>query len=270
MSTLLQCILNQNPTICATPTDPVLEYLFAARKNYTHTPEAKAMGAELASITWRGFCNGGLQGYAEAYTQRPYLCIKTRGATAHYRWFEAFMPEKPKMICMVRDLRSILASMEKIFRRNAESHSNIVNHGEMKGISTRKRVGIWLTSPPVGLALERLKQCFLEGINKEMLILRAEDLTSKPAVVMRKLYAYLGMDPYIHDFDYVKQSITENDSVYGLSTDLHRIRQKIVPVQEDFEVVLGSSLCNHINEQFRWYQELFGYLPPRNMLKSSP
>ncbi len=270
MSTLLQCILNENPAICATPTDPVLEYLYAARRNYTNTPEVKAMGAELALKTWRGFCLGGLHGYAEAYTERPYLCIKTRGASAHYRWFEAFMPEKPKMICMVRDLRSILSSMEKIFRRNSENHSPIVDHGEMKGTSTSKRVGIWLNSPPVGLALERLRQCFQEGINREMLILRAEDLTSSPTEVMRKLYAYLKMDPYSHDFDHVEQSITEDDSIYGLTHDLHTIRQKIAPVQEDFEEVLGSTLCTQINQQFRWYQELFGYVPLSNVLKSSP
>jgi sulfotransferase len=261
MSTLLQCILNQNPSICATPTDPVLEYLFAARKNYTHTPEAKAMGPELALKTWRGFCQGGLQGYAAAYTDRPNLCIKTRGATIHYRWFESFMPEKPKMICMVRDLRAILASMEKIFRNNAENHSDMVNHGEMKGTSTAKRVGMWLNSPPVGLALERLQQCYQEGINREMLILRAEDLTTNPADTMRRLYDYLGLESYAHDFDNVEQSVTEDDSVYGLTPDLHTIRNKVRPLKADFDEVLGSGICAQINQQHAWYQNLFGYLP---------
>ena len=57
MSTLFQCILNQNPTITATPTDPVLEYLYGARINYTNTPEVKAIDPDLALKTWKGFLN---------------------------------------------------------------------------------------------------------------------------------------------------------------------------------------------------------------------
>jgi len=260
MSTLLQCILNQNTTICATPTDPVLEYLFGARHNYSHTPEAKAMGQELALKTWRGFCKGGLMGYAEAYTNRPNLCIKTRGGGIHYRWFESFMDEKPKMVCMVRDLRAILSSMEKIFRKNSDSHSDIVNHAKMSGTTTAKRVSLWLNSPPVGLALERLQQCFQEGINRELLILRAEDLTSNPAATMNRLYAYLSLEPFAHDFGNVEQSVKEDDSVYGLSSDLHTIRNKVEPLRSDYEEVLGAGVCHQINQQFAWYQRLFGYV----------
>ena len=125
MSTLLQCVLNQNPEIEATPTDPVLEYLYGARINFTEVKEVKAIDHELALKNWRGFCWGGLEGYAKAYTNKPNICIKTRGGTIHYKWFESFMPYPPKMICMVRNLKSIFSSMEKIFRKNQEYHQSI-------------------------------------------------------------------------------------------------------------------------------------------------
>jgi sulfotransferase len=170
------------------------------------------------------------------------------------------MPEKPKMICMVRDLRSIVASMEKIFRKNAENHSDMVNHGEMKGTSTAKRVGMWLNSPPVGLALERLQQCFQEGISREMLILRAEDLTANPTETMKRLYDYVGLESYAHDFDNVEQSVTEDDSVYGLTSDLHTIRNKVTPLKFDAVQVLGQGVCEQIDKNHVWYQKMFGYI----------
>ena len=259
MSTLLQCILNQNPDICATPTDPVLEYLYGARMNYTNTPEVKAIDKDLALKTWRGFCWNGLRGYADAYTDNLNICIKTRGATIHHDWFSSFMPYEPKMICMVRNLKSIISSMEKLYRTNQENHQDIQNHAEMKGTSTPKRVDIWFASPPVGLALERLQQCFLEGINKKVLYIRAEDLTSYPQREMKKVYDYLGLQEYRHDFNNVEQTVKEDDAVYGLTPTLHTIRREVQPLTPDYDKVLGKQVCDWIDNTFAWYQQGFGY-----------
>jgi len=259
MSTLLQCILNQNPEIQATPTDPVLEYLYGARMNFTNTPEVKAMGEVLSIKTWRGFCLGGLEGYANSYTDKPNLCIKTRGGTIHYRWFEGFMPYKPKMICMVRNLKSIFSSMEKLHRKKPEYHHDIQNHQEMKGTSTAKRIDAWLATPPVGLALERLQQTILEGINKEILYIRAEDLTSYPEREMNKIYKYLDLPFYKHDFDNIKQTVEVDDSIYGMTKDLHTVRSSIKPVKADYVDILGKQPCDWIDANFAWYQKPFGY-----------
>lgn len=260
MSTLLQCVLNQNPEIAATPTDPVLEYLYGARMNFTNSPEVKAIDPDLALKAWRGFCWGGLTGYSESYSDKPNICIKTRGGTIHYRWFESFMPYKPKMICMVRNLKGVFSSMEKIYRKKQEYHQEIQNHSNMSGTSTAKRIDSWMASPPVGLALERLQQTFLEGINKEVLYIRAEDLTSYPDREMEKIYKYLGMENYKHDFDNVEQSITEDDSVYGLTKDLHTIRSKIEPLTPDYKDILGKQVCSWIDTNLSWYQKTFGYI----------
>ena len=260
MSTLMQCILNQNPQIAATPTDPVLEYLYGARMNYTNTPEVKAIDKDLALTTWRGFCWGGLDGYAKAYTDKPNLCIKTRGGTIHYNWFKSFMPYEPKMICMVRNLKSIIASMEKLYRNNQENHQAIQNHVQMKGTTTAKRVDEWIGSPPVGMALERLQQTILEGINKKVLYVRAEDLTIYPQREMDRIYKYLELDSYKHDFDNVEQTIKEDDSVYGLSDNLHTIRKKVQPLTPDYDEVLGKQVCDWIDQRFAWYQQGFNYI----------
>jgi len=260
MSTLLQCILNQNPQVCATPTDGVLEYLYGARANYTSTPEVKAIDKELALKTWRGFCWGGLEGYAKSYTNKDHICIKTRGATIHHDWFNSFMPYDMKCIVMVRNLKSIVSSMEKLYRSNQENHQEIQNHAAMTGTSTAKRVDSWFASPPVGLALERLQQCFLEGTNKNFLYVRAEDLTSYPDREMNKIYNYLELDPFKHDFDNVEQTIKEDDSVYGLSSTLHTIRKSVKPLTPDYTQVLGPQICDWIDNTFQNYQRMFGYI----------
>ena len=129
----------------------------------------------------------------------------------------------------------------------------------MKGTSTAKRIDAWFASPPVGLALERLQQCFLEGINKKVLYIRAEDLTSYPEREMRKVYGYLELPEYKHDFDNVEQNMKEYDAVYGLSPNLHTIKKKVQQLTPDYAQVLGKGACDWIDNAHAWYQQAFGY-----------
>ena len=164
------------------------------------------------------------------------------------------------MICMVRNLKSIFSSMEKLFRNYPEHHQDIQNHSQMTGTTTAKRIDSWIASPPIGLALERLQQTFLEGINKEVLYIRAEDLTKNPENEMSKIYQYLDIRPFQHNFDNVEQTVKEDDAVYGLSQDLHTIRKKVEFVEPDYKDVLGRQICDWIDNNFAWYQKGFGYL----------
>ena len=258
-STLLQNVLMQNPTIFATQTDPVLEYLYAARINYTDSTEVKAQDANIALKNWRGFCWGGLNGYATAYTDRPNICIKTRGGTIHYNWFKQFMPYQPKMICMVRNLKAVIASMEMLFRTNVEKHQPIENHAQLSGNNTLKRIDSFLASPPIGLALDRIKDCFQQGINKHVLYIRAEDFCSFPTREVNKIYNYLELPEFKHNFDNVEQYTQEDDSVYGLSPNLHTIRNVIQPIKDNSISVLGVDACSWIDNNYQWYQQLFNY-----------
>ena len=264
LSTLLQNILAQNPTIHSTPTDGSLELLFAARSNYPNSPEFKAQDKDLMLKAWRGFCWGGLQGYAEQLTDRPNVCIKSRGIGVHYQWYEAFFSQagqkRLKVIVMVRDLRQVFSSMEKIFRSNQERHQEIQNHANMTGTSLEKRCDIWSNSQPIGLALERLQQCFRDGTAKHLLLIRAEDLAAFPDEEMRKIYNYLDLDYFEHNFDQVPQTTQEDDVVYGLSQSLHQIRPKVTPLKRDFEEILGTSVSGWVDQRFAWYQKAFGYI----------
>lgn len=256
-STLLQNILAQNPDIHSTPTDGVLELLFAARDNYTNSLEFKAQDPDLMKNAWKMFCKRGLYGYCEGITDKPIVALKSRGYGIHYDWFEWFLDEKPKMIVMVRNLKAILASMEKIHRANPE-RSSFVNHAQMANTTTQKRVITWLNSQPVGLALERIHQMILEGIDKKVLFVRAEDLTSQPDKTMQTIYKYLEIPFYQHDFNVVLQATKEDDEVYGLS-NLHTIKHKVEPLQPDWKNVLGNDVCQMIDQNITWYQNYFKY-----------
>lgn len=256
-STLLQNVMGQNPEFYVTPTSGVLELVYAARANYTSSPEFKAQDSELMKQGFLNFCNQGMLGFFNGVTDKPYVLDKSRGWGIHYGFLNSFYPE-PKIICMVRDLRGIFASMEKNFRKSQHMDSGVVNHAQMQGTTTEKRIDIWSQSQPVGLAVERLYQVFKEGINNKMLFVKFEDFTSNPKKEMERIYKYLELPYFEHDFNNVEQITQEDDSVYGIYGD-HNIKSKIEPLKLDYKEVLGTPACNWIKQKHQWFYDQFGY-----------
>jgi len=256
-STLLQNVMGQNPDFYVTPTSGVLELVYAARANYSNSPEFKAQDQSVMQDGFRAFCNGGVTSFFNAITDKPYVMDKSRGWGIHYQFLNFFYPD-PKIICMIRDPRSIFASMEKNFRKNQDKDAGIVDHSQMKGTTTEKRIDIWVSSPPVGLAMERLYQIIKEGIDKKILFVKFEDFTKNPGKEMERIYGYLGVPYFEHDFDDVAQLTMEDDSVYGIYGD-HTIRKKIEPIQSDYNQILGVQASNWIKNNYQWFYEYFGY-----------
>lgn len=257
-STLLQNVMGQNPDFYVTPTSGVLELVYAARNNYTNSPEFKAQDQNLMKDGFLSFCRNGMEGFYNSITDKPYVLDKSRGWGVHYGFLNSFYPN-PKIICMVRDPRSIFSSMEKNFRKNQHLDSGIVNHSQMAGTTTEKRIDLWSQGQPVGLALERLYQIFKEGINSKMLFVRFEDFTSSPKTEMERIYSYLGLPYYEgHDFNNIQQITKEDDSVYGIYGD-HTIKQKLEPIGKDYNEILGIEASNWIKNRYKWMFDQFGY-----------
>jgi sulfotransferase len=91
-----------------------------------------------------------------------------------------------------------------------------------------------------------------------MLFLRFEDLTADPAGTLRKVYDYLGIPVFQHDFNQVSQVTQEDDEVFGIP-GLHEIRAKVEPSQNDYMQVLGREAVMQVQNQHAWYFARFDY-----------
>lgn len=254
-STLLQNIIGQNPNFYVTPTSGTLELLYGARSNYTNSPEFKAQDSELMKKGFMGFCYNGLFGFFNGITDKKYVLDKSRGWGVHYGFINSFYPN-PKIICMVRDLKDIYTSLEKKFRENQHLSSSMIDHGKMVGTTTEKRVEIWSNTQPLGLAIERLYQIFKENINTRILFIRYEDLVENPRKEIDKIYEYLELPKYYHNFNYIEQITVEDDTLYGIYGD-HNIKNKIEFVKSDAENILGKNICDWIEMKYDWYYKIF-------------
>jgi len=257
-STLLQNILAQNPDIYATPTSGVLELVFAARSNYTNSPEFKAQDSETMKKGFQAFCNEGMKGYYEAITDKKYVVDKSRGWGIHYDFLKFITNEEPKVICMVRDLRDIFASMENNFRKNPDKQFEFLDWSKMQGTTVPKRIDIWAQNAPVGMAIERLAEVIRLGISDKMLFVKFEDLCLYPDTQLIRIYEYFGIPYFKHDFDNIEQVTKEDDEVYGAFGD-HVIRTKLEPVPSRAKQLLGKDVTDWIFNNYKWFFDQFRY-----------
>jgi sulfotransferase len=256
-STILQNIMGQNPDFYVTPTSGVLELLYAARANYTESPEFKAQDNQLMMDGFRSFCKEGFEGFYNGITDKKYVVDKSRGWGIHRDFLEFFYPE-PKIICMVRDLREVFCSMEKNFRKSQHLSDPIVNHAQLSGTSTPKRIDVWAQSQPVGMAIERVSEVIRQGYDSKILFVKFEDLCMYPETEMTRIYKYLDVPYYKHDFENIEQITQEDDAVYGIYGD-HTIRKELKPVPSTAKQVLGRDVTDWIWTNYKWYFDYFRY-----------
>lgn len=256
-STLIQNILAQNPEIYSTPTSGIFEMFYQVRNVYTNSPEFKAQDEKLMEAGYKNLLKEGIYGFYNAITDRPYVIDKCRGWSMEYNFIDFYEPG-PKIICMVRDLRAIFSSMEKKYRKNPEKELGVANWTDLTGTTTDKRVIHWSNTVPIAPALDRLYQVLLEGTHENILFIRFEDLCKNPKLELKRIYEYLELPEYKHDFNHIEQFTHEDDSVYGVFGD-HVIKNKLEVVQDDFFDILGESACKLITDNYQWFYETFEY-----------
>lgn len=256
-STLLQNILGQNPNFYTTSTSGLIELLYRSRNGFTESPEFKAQNEDIMKKAFMGYCRGGLEGYFNDITDKPFIVDKSRAWGVNYDFLNGFYTN-PKIVCMVRDLRDVFASMEKNYRKNQHLNSGVVINPELKGTTVEKRVDHFAATPPVGLSLDWLKDIISQKINKKMLFIRFEDLTKNPQVEMNKVYDFFEVDRFQHDFNNILQLTHEDDVIHGPFGD-HKIRQEVKPVKSDCKDILGTQACNWIRNNYNWFYEEFKY-----------
>ena len=253
-SELIQVILSQNPKIYASTTSPLLEYQLGAKSRY-ELPEVKAQHPLVMEGAFLSMCQGMAHSYYSAITDKPIIIDKNRGWSHYYEWVGRWNPN-PKIICVIRDLRGIISSMEKIYRKNKHKANGPDDPHKIQNMTVEERAIFWLGSQPVGLALRATLDLFQRDIAKTVLFVRYEDLCSSPYSVMKDIYNYIGEDYFQHSFHDIKKTVYEDDSHFG-PYGSHDIKEKLLPCKSSWDEILPERVSDMIVQSNRWYYETF-------------
>lgn len=255
-STLLSAILNQNPNIHSGPSSPVVPTMLAIEISLSNDELFLAypkpeQASKIISCVLDNF-------YSDI--SAPVIIDKNRSWIDKINYIRGYFNiQKPKILYPVRDIKEILASFISMHKRNLykgsgklpfpdESlvKSNLPLSDDVRCEFLCGNMGI------IGQSYNGLKKCFLEGNDDCVHIIEYNELIIDPETTMRKIYDYLEMDYYEHDFNNLVNLYRENDlQVYGLE-DMHEVRKKLEKVSTTPEDILPENVLEKLKNLEFW------------------
>lgn len=253
-STLLCNLLAQNPNFHPSGSSALVDLIYPARKNLSDELSFKAMQPDDAEAMFLDWARGGILNAYNSLTDRPVVFDKGRSWIGYLDLLYQMFPDA-KVLVTVRDIRGILTSMETL-RRKHPAYFNTEEHPATNFPTMEHRAQAWLSSPKLGLAIERLSDAV--RLHKDKLyFVHAEDLTEDPICELEKIHEYLGepFDPSVYDPKNVQQYTHEHDGVWWPQGN-HTIRPEIKSLEPKWRDVLGRELSEQVRQKFDWINEL--------------
>jgi len=232
-NTLISSILNQNPDIKVSP-NSIVPDLYESLDNLKSRPNFDLHDSNLDLID--NFLKKSMDIFYENVDCK-YLIDRNGawGTPENLEKIKKYVTEDVKIIFPVRNITDILSS----FVRSLKSHpDNIITQEAFEHtypyLSDEDRICDYLMStgsPMLDLQLYSLKNLLKEENRKYLHIIEYEDLVSNPKKQIRKIYDFLEIPYYDHDFKNICQYSFENKSyndIESLGVPLHSINTGIV------------------------------------------
>lgn len=250
-STLLCNILAQNDELFVSKaTSGCHDVLFNVRNQWDKLIEHQAEGVNYDRL------KRVLQSMLNSYhtTDKNIIIDKGRGWLSLIEMTEFILGYVPKIIVPVRDINEILSSFEKLWRNSTGfSQWNFEQNDYFKAQTVEGRCDIWASaSQPVGLAYNRVKDAIDRGYKEKLLFVEFDELTAQPYQTLQKVYKYLEIPSFEHNFDNIEQYTKEDDEGVHRIPNLHTIRPKVLPVPRASQQILGEFLTNKYRNLELW------------------
>ena len=246
-TTLISSILKQNPQI---HTDPV-----SSLASVFGTVNASWMGFESNQeypndSAKRGVLGSILQGYYQ-HIDKPIVIDKDRGWIPLIGTVEDVMQSQVKIIVCVRNPAEILASFERLRKENPLFFTRADQFlREGSSIATR---AYYYAGPegPLGLAHRNLKDAITMGYLDRLLFVDYNLFCGSPKSQTKRIYEFLDLPPFEHDFKKIDQEEKFNDFAVGLP-NLHKVKPELSKTTVNCVQYLGLELYEQYNREIFW------------------
>lgn len=254
-STVLMNILQQNPEIFTTSSDPYPEILQheILSKSRLKT-KFQAMSCKQADDAMYGLIQGGTKGWYKGLTDKPVVISKSREWTSLHHLF----PDS-KHIIMIRDLRDVVESFDRVNQKIKALHTYDNQNIPYASMADEEKYKYFFETKNV------LSDALWLGVAKYLKLfdrdrfkfVRYEDFVQAPEYMLERIYSFLGVDFYQHDLYNIEQSaMFEHDHAYFRERTDHTVKPQMIEWSEPVRT-LSESVHKTIINDHMWYYKAF-------------
>lgn len=259
-STVLMNILQQHPHIFTTGTcalSDLIQTHVLVKSRFRE--QFQAMSVEQADKALHGFVMGGIQGWFGALTNKPIVISKNRNWSGVFHMFK-----DSKYIVMVRDLRDIIESIEKLNSKTLALHTvDTQSQALVYGMSENEKLNYYLKgnnaiSGTLYTEIPRMMEWYKKDPSRVMFV-RYEDLTQDPVYMLNKINSFILPSElqYTYNLSNIKQSeLHEHDNAYFCERTSHVVKSEFQYYSEP-KRSLSDNFHNVVLKHASWYYEAF-------------
>tara|TARA_B100001564_G_scaffold338309_1_gene330034 strand:- start:739 stop:1593 length:855 start_codon:yes stop_codon:yes gene_type:complete len=249
-STLLKSIINQNPNIYTQPVTPVMELMyhneqyFLTSEQYIGYPNPEGAYKLISNIIENYYFK----------VEKPIIIDHNRAWSNNIERLKTYVTPNPKIICPVRDISEILTSFISMIHRNSDEVSFIDQTLIDKGFTVDDDNRCQYLMSDEGIVEQALwaqSQAFIRNETDHLLIVEYNDIVNTPQETMDRIYNFLEVDGYKHDFNNVKNIHRESEKQWNLK-DMHHVRNKVQKISKKPEDVLSPFILNKYSKLEYW------------------
>ncbi len=256
-STLLGSLLAQHPKLHVTATNDLVEMVVSARNSWVGYDSFRAQGLEKVKPRIKTAIREMMRGfYSEELSQDISVLDKSRAWPAYIDLLEEVFERKVKIICPVRDLRDILASFEKLHRKNPLTAPHGQGDSYFQQQTVFGRCQHWMgMDGTVGVAGRRIIDALDRGYRDRFFFVPYEKLIMDPWSICLQVFAFLGVRPIEVDIDNIQGPDNSRDvDVWGLP--LHTLRDKFESFESDWQTILPKEVSQWVDCEYARMQML--------------
>jgi len=222
-STMLAALLAQNASFKVNEASTLLPLLNNTRKFWSSAQRHDVVprGNKLLPV---------LKAIWDAYHPEDAVVVDKHREWPLYLDLVDKLTEQPiKLICTVRDPIECAASFDRLHRQEPETYTQIEASTENTGANTFGRAKEMLAPDgAIGKAYSALYEAaIVQGRLAQMLFVDYHKLCDDPAGQLERIYHFLGVDPFTHQFEHLENAEYQNDGAYFGHHNLHVIEPKV-------------------------------------------
>jgi sulfotransferase len=252
-NTLLSSLLNQNPDFYSSPLSSLSEIIYRAHEVLLHEEQANRSLEDKERL--KSIIHNMPQYYYKGIDE-PIIFDREKawGTPYNMQLIKYLINPNPKVLFTVRDITEIISSYILL---NSEKMKNDFYNADFYPrfyLNEQDAFCEFIMRP--GGDLDKVILSASSAINPDykdnLHLIEYNDLVLNPEVTMEKIYDFLELKPFKHNFDKIKKLEEDFDEHIGFPKNMHEVRSKLGFSKNNAKEILSEYIYNKYSGMEFW------------------